>query len=118
MFVMIFELDEDDDWRDKANWIKSSPNLGITVEEDWLQSQVNQAIITPSEETGVRTKNLNQWVDSSEVWIPEDYIISSFVDKLPTFDEDDICYIGVDLASTSDLTAVSFLIEKEGIYYY
>jgi phage terminase large subunit-like protein len=28
------------------------------------------------------------------------------------------CYIGVDLAATSDLTAVSYLIIKDDIYYF
>jgi len=38
------------------------------------------------------------------------------IEELPEF-KDPICYIGVDLASTSDLTAVNYMIEQDGIFY-
>jgi phage terminase large subunit-like protein len=28
------------------------------------------------------------------------------------------CYVGVDLGATSDLTAVAYLVEKDGTYYF
>ena len=117
MFVLIYELDENDDWTDSKNWIKTNPNLGITVGYEWMKSQVNQAIINPSDEVGVRTKNLNQWVDSSKTWIPEKYIGSSSIKDFPIELEQQVCYVGVDLSSVSDLTAVSYLIPYEDLFY-
>jgi phage terminase large subunit-like protein len=83
-----------------------------------MREQVQSAKNNPSEEVGVKTKNLNVWCDSSEVWLPEHYIIKS-TKKVNLEDfRDCSCYVGVDLAATSDLTAVSYLIEKDGLYYF
>ena len=66
----------------------------------------------------MKTKTLNLWCDSASVWLPESYIMrNSQKIKLEDFTGCP-CYIGVDLAATSDLTAVSYLIEKDGTYYF
>ena len=118
MFIAIYSLDEGDDWTKEANWIKCAPNLGITVTKKYIREQVRQAKNNPSEEVGVKTKTLNIWCDSATVWIPEDYIIkcSQNIDINSLNGKD--CYIGVDLAATSDLTAVSFLIVGDDKYYW
>ena len=118
MFIAIYSLDEGDDWTKEANWIKCAPNLGITVTKKYIREQVRQAKNNPSEEVGVKTKTLNIWCDSATVWIPEDYIIkcSQNIDINSLNGKD--CFIGVDLAATSDLTAVSFLIVGDDKYYW
>lgn len=118
MFIAIYSQDEEDDWTDPKNWIKSNPNLGVTVNQSYIKSQVQQAINNPAEEVGVKTKNLNVWCDSANVWLPEDYIIKSSQNvDLKQF-KDMNCYIGVDLAATSDLTAVAYLIVDGDKYYW
>lgn len=113
LFSVIYTLDEQNDWSDPKNWIKSNPNLGVTVREDFISKQIIQAKNNPSDEVGIKTKNLNIWCDSFQVWIPDDYIIAAT--KKIKFDEfkDLECYIGVDLASVQDMTAVSYLFEKD-----
>jgi phage terminase large subunit-like protein len=112
-FGIIYSLDEGDDWRDPKNWIKSNPNLDITVKSSFLQKQVQQAINSPADEIGVKTKNLNIWCDSATTWIPDEYIIKAtqklYKDDYKGYE----CYIGVDLASNVDLTAVSYLFVDE-----
>ncbi|WP_306556973.1 terminase TerL endonuclease subunit [Prevotella intermedia] len=72
----------------------------------------------PSEEVGVKTKTLNLWCDVADVWLPESYIVRASKEiHLEDF-RDCECYIGVDLSATSDLTAVSYLIEKDNTYYF
>ena len=112
LFALIYTLDDGDDWTDSKCYIKANPNLGVTVKPDWLNEEVNKARNTPSLEVGVRTKNLNQWVSSSSVWIPEHYVrkclkkvdLSDFIGR-----NNYLVYIGFDLAAVSDLTCVSFL---------
>lgn len=118
MFIAIYGLDSTDDWRDEKNWIKSNPNLDITVTNKYIKGQVQQAINNPADEVGVKTKTLNIWCDTIDTWMPEDYIIkgSKAID-LSQF-EGMNCYIGVDLAATSDLTAVSYLIVDGDTYYF
>lgn len=118
MFIAIYSLDDKDNWTDKDNWVKCTPNLNITVTSKYIKEQVQSAINNPSEEVGVKTKTLNLWCDVADVWLPESYIVKASKDiHLEDF-RDCECYIGVDLSATSDLTAVSYLIEKDNIYYF
>lgn len=119
IFAAIFSLDEDDDWKDESVWIKGNPNLDVTVKMSYLKGQVKKAVNSPSEEVGVRTKNINEWCDSAETWIPDDRIIA-VTDKvdISQFGSDAECYVGIDLSTTTDLAAVSYMIPHEGKMYF
>lgn len=123
LFALLYTLDDGDDWTDESNFIKSNPNLGVTVKRDWLSEQVNQAKNSPTLEVGVKTKNLNVWCSSSNVWIPE-HIIKNSMKKLDMseFRNDNryIVYMGFDLAAVSDLTAftIMFVDPDEEKYYF
>ena len=43
-FYMIFQLDEGDDWTDENIWKKVMPNLGISVDEDFVREEIQNAI--------------------------------------------------------------------------
>jgi phage terminase large subunit-like protein len=117
-FGVIYSLDDKDDWKDPKTWIKSNPNLNVTVNFDFLQRQVHQAINSPGDEVGVKTKNLNIWCDSATTWIPDEYVIKASK-KLNIDDfKGENCYIGVDLASNVDLTAVCYLFVRDEKYYF
>lgn len=112
IFALLYTLDEGDDWGDESNYIKANPNLNITVKPDWLREQVNQAKNSPTLEVGVKTKNLNLWVNSSNVWIPEHIVNASLIDiNLNDLKGNDnyIVYMGFDLAAVSDLTCLTLL---------
>lgn len=113
MFSAIYSLDDGDIWTDKKCWVKCTPNLDVTVTTDYIERQVKSAQNNPSEETGVRTKTLNEWLSTSEVWIPDNYINSSC--KKLNLDDFAECetFVGIDLAAVGDLTAVSYLHKKE-----
>lgn len=117
-FAVVYSLDDKDDWKDESNWVKSNPNLDVTVTTTFLQKQVQQAINNPLDEVGVKTKNLNMWCDSSQIWIPDEYVVQAT--KKIEFDEfsGEDCFIGVDLASNVDLTAVTYLVVKDNKYYF
>lgn len=117
LFCLIYTLDDEDDWCDESNWIKANPNLNVSVKEEFIEQQVNQAQNNPIQEVSVRTKLLNQWLDSSSSWIPMSFVDKSFAKvELEEF-RDEYCYVGVDLGSVSDLTAVSVMIPKEDKIY-
>jgi|GEM_PF-2982607 len=48
----------------------------------------------PSKEVGVKTKTLNLWCDTSEVWLPETYLVKA--SKKIEWDamKDKPCYVG------------------------
>ena len=118
-FYMIFQLDEEDDWKDPNNWHKAIPTLGIAVDEDYIKRRIQEAINTPSKEVEIKTKNLNAWCQSMQTWIPNENVVE--VSKSFDYDmfdkEKEYCVIGVDIAERSDLCVVSTLIEHDEMIY-
>ena len=108
-FAALYELDEDDDWKDESTWIKANPSLGQTVRYEYLRGQVKQATNNTSLEIGVKTKNFNMFCQSADVWITDTYIQNSSqrVDVSKLIGE--YTYMGVDLSAISDLTCTSVM---------
>ena len=108
-FAALYELDEDDDWKDESTWIKANPSLGQTVRYEYLRGQVQQATNNTSLEIGVKTKNFNMFCQSADVWITDTYIQNSSqrVDVSKLIGE--YAYMGVDLSAISDLTCTSVM---------
>lgn len=119
-FTAIYTLDEGDDWRNEAVWVKSNPNLGITTTKKYIAEQIKMAINQPSNEVPVKTKTLNLWCSSSDVWITQDNLLKVTHDvNLDDFKgKDYTCYVGIDLASVCDLTAVTVLVPLDDKFYY
>lgn len=119
LFAAIYQLDDEDDFKDESVWIKSNPTLGQTVSYKYLREQVNQAITEPSSEVSIKTKNFNMFCQSAQTWIPNDNILEvtqSF--DLSMFDkENEYCIIGVDLAERSDLCVVTTLVKHNDLIY-
>lgn len=109
--AFIFELDEDDDIENPINWVKCQPNLGLTVTEDYIKSELIKAKNNPSLMTNFKTKILNKWVASAVgEWIPSEYILKCSEEvKLEDW-SNYTCFVGLDLSSVSDMTAISVLI--------
>ena len=117
-FAAIYSLDEGDDYTDESVWEKVSPNIDVTCDREYMRQQCNQAKLNPSLEISVRTKNFNSWVSTSNVWIP-DYKVMECMRSLTTEDmKADWCYVGIDLSSVRDLTAISYMVFKDGKYYF
>lgn len=118
--AFIYELDDNDDWQDPNVWAKANPNLGVTVTSEYIDAKVQFCKNQPSAEVGVRTKVLNQWCDAEEVWIPDHYIVSS----TKKIDEDKmselLCFGGIDLSTTTDLSAFTtmWVDEANQLYYF
>lgn len=109
--AFIFELDENDDIENPKNWIKCQPNLNLTVTEDYIKSELQKAKNNPSLITNFKTKILNKWCASAlGEWIPSEYILKCS-EKVSLEDySHNVCYIGLDLSSVSDMTAFSVLV--------
>lgn len=109
-FSALYQLDEDDDWRDEKVWIKANPSLGQTVGFDYMHDQIRTAINTPSNEVSIKTKNLNLWCQASNIWISHD-LMQSVMQQVNLDDyENELAYGGCDLSVVCDLTAHSVCI--------
>lgn len=119
-FAALYQLDDEDDWKDEKTWIKANPTLGDTVSYKYLREQVQQAINSPSSEVSIKTKNFNMFCQSELVWISNEKIkeVTGRVDYDMFDPEEDVCIIGVDLAERSDLCTVTLLVHKDDIFYF
>lgn len=109
-FFALYQIDEEDDWKDENVWIKANPSLGQTVGYDYMRDQIRSAINTPANEVSIRTKNLNQWMQSSNIWISHDYVQNAMtkVELKDYLNEE--AFGGCDLSVVCDLTAHSVCI--------
>ena len=117
-FAAIYTLDEGDDWANPDVWIKANPSLGVTVLPEYLEQQVKKAKNNSVLEVGTRTKNFNQWVSSQDIWISNDLLLQCSEDVNLEDYKDSFCYMGVDLSSVSDLTALSVLIPLDDKFIF
>jgi phage terminase large subunit-like protein len=109
-FVMINELDKDDDIKDERNWVKANPIL-CSYEEGiaYLRGELKAALDVPEKMRNFLTKNMNVWVnmrdggymDLSKWAACGQNIDLSVLEGLE-------CTVGVDLSAKVDLTSVSF----------
>ena len=102
---MIYGAKEDEDWTDPEVWKRSNPSLGITVGIDKVQAACDSARQNPAEENSFRQLRLNQWVKQSVRWMPMDKWDSCDAHVDAESLEGCVCYGGLDLSSTMDITA-------------
>jgi phage terminase large subunit-like protein len=113
-FGIIYTLDEGDDWKDPDVWVKSNPNLGVSVQKKYMEEQCKMAESSTLKITNFKTKNLNIWCKTTLGWISAENWAKC---GKPKYTEDSLkgrkCYGGMDLSSTQDLSAVVFSFPPE-----
>ncbi|MBY5013753.1 terminase large subunit [Streptococcus suis] len=105
-YPVVYGLSDEDDWNDEANWLKANPSLGHTIGIDRVREAYQQALDNPAEENVFKQLRLNMWTSSSVAWIPE-HVYAKGNDPIQ-YDslKGRSCYAGLDLSSTSDITAL------------
>ena len=105
-YPVLFGLPDNADWTNEENWYRANPSLDHTITIDKVRDAFRKAQETPADENQFRQLRLNQWVKQSVRWMPMDKWdeCGGVVD--PYALEGRACYAGLDLSSTSDLTAL------------
>jgi len=108
-FAFIATIDEGDRWDDEKVWLKSNPNLGVSVKIDKLREEVNAAKATPRKQNSVRRLRLNEWTRAETRLLDLDrwdegagLLMPAEIEKR---NEGRPCYAGLDLSSTTDVSA-------------
>ena len=104
-YPVIYGAKEDEDWTSPEVWKKANPSLGITVGIDKVQAACDSARQNPGEENSFRQLRLNQWVKQSVRWMPMEKWDACNFEVNPDELEGRVCYGGLDLSSTTDITA-------------
>lgn len=112
-YPVIYGADEKDDWKDPKVWMKANPSLGITVGIDKVKAACASAQQDPGEENVFRQLRLDQWVKQSVRWMPMDkWDACAFPIDAKSL-EGRVCYGGLDLSSTTDITAFVLVFPPE-----
>ncbi len=104
-YPVIYGLEDGEDWNDEEAWYKSNPSLGYTIQIDRVRDAYREALQNPAEENVFRQLRLNQWVGSAVAWIPEHIYDKGNTPVNIEALKGRECYCGLDLSSTSDITA-------------
>lgn len=109
---VIFEADKADDWKAPATWRKANPNLGVTVSEEYLQAECQRAQEIPEYENTFKRLHLNLRTETHTRWLSLDKW-DACPDRLPDL-AGQICYGGLDMATTTDIAAFVLLFPNQG----
>jgi phage terminase large subunit-like protein len=106
-----------DDWKTEGpHWLKPNPNLGVTIQWDYLREQVQEAIGIPSQRNMVRRLNFCQWTQQATVWIPQETwaacASSLHRGHLALSLHGNACYLGIDLSDKIDLSSVQAIFPR------
>ena len=113
-FSAIYELDADDDYMDKSNWIKSNP-LFVQFPSIMkkLENDFENALKDPEKLQLFLTKNLN-------VWLSQDSMISYLdYDEWRSYQTDEVNFenkeviIGIDMSKSTDLSGVTIVAKDD-----
>lgn len=104
---VIYAASEDDDPFVESTWKKANPAYGKFIRPEDFKIVVNEAKNNPSALNSFKRLHLNIWTGSVEAWIP----VHNFDACGGELDFDELrsypCYMGLDLGSTRDLTALA-----------
>lgn len=127
LWIMIHDIDEGDDWNDEQCWGKANPLLGQGLDIDNIRKEYTKAVNQPSKAPNFKTKHLNIWVDAPTIWIPNEIFVKNrykenginAVIPMEKFTKNR-SFAGLDMSSTTDLTAFSVLSEPDenGVRYW
>jgi phage terminase large subunit-like protein len=114
----IYSIDDPEKWDDINELRKSNPNLGVSVSGDYLLEEIAVAEQSISKKAEFLCKYCNVKQNSSQAWFPASVIQKAFGWNYTLEDfRDSYALGGIDLSQTTDLTACSVLIERDGIIW-
>ncbi|HDR1071358.1 TPA: terminase large subunit [Pasteurella multocida] len=108
IFILIYELDDENEVDDPKNWIKANPNIGKSIPYKDFENTIAKARGIPSEWVEMLTKRFNVWCQGTTPWLSE----GSWALCQRDYEENSLlhqdCYMGLDLSSTNDLTSICY----------
>lgn len=101
-----------DDWEDPEVWKRVNPSLGITISWESFEADFRAAKESPRKQNAFKRYRLNIWTSTETRWL--DMAKWDVCDAAPEFPENEPCYLGLDLSSTTDITAAALFCPKTG----
>lgn len=104
------------DWRDPQTWRDANPNIDVSIMEADLAKECAKAMEMPSFENTFKRLHLNIWTEADVRWLTNDkWQLGD--EELPDLSGAE-CWGGMDLSSTTDLSAfvLAFKRPEGGLY--
>lgn len=113
-FVKIYGYAGDDIFNE-AHWFEANPSLGVTIDLENVRAEALAARNSDSAERLFRWLRLNQWITTKQIgWLP----VTLWDKTEASWTREALrgckCYLGIDLSSTTDLTASALLFPPRG----
>ncbi|HFJ9371312.1 TPA: terminase large subunit [Bacillus nitratireducens] len=106
LFVAIWEPNKNYDWEDRKVWEMVNPNIGVSVTMEQLEIEFKKAKQSAHSKAEFLSKHLNVFVNGADNYFEHDQVQHVLVEDLGDL-TGEICYLGLDLSKTTDLTCVS-----------
>ena len=116
-FSIVYTIDEGDDWTRPETWQKANPNWGISVNPEDIARKARKAMEMAAAQNNFLTKHLNCWVNADTAWM-DMLAWERCADTRLSIDDFEgcRCWVGLDLASKTDIAALLILFERGGEY--
>lgn len=115
---VLYMIDDVDKWNDISELQKSNPNLNVSVSAKYLIDELAIAENSLSKKSEYITKYACIKQNSSLAWLDAQVIKRMSGDALKLSDfKHSYCVAGIDLSQTTDLTAATVVLEKDGELY-
>ncbi len=112
VLVIMFGVDESDDWKDFAVWRKANPNFGVSLHEDYLRDRYREAMTSPARRNIILCKHLNKWMNAGQAWTD---MVKWAECAAPGMRIEDFAghraWLGLDLASRTDVASLLAVVE-------
>lgn len=118
LLPFLYVIDDIGKWNDINELRKSNPNLGVSVSVDYMLEEIAVAEGSLSKKAEFITKYCNLKQNSSLAWL-DAHVIEAATGEPIDPEQFRGCYAvaGFDLSRTTDLTAATCVIEKNGELY-
>lgn len=114
LFGWIWTIDPGDDWTDPKVLAKANPNIGISVYQEYLESQQQRAIKTARFTNTFKTKHLNVWVTAKSAYYNMEHWRACEDRTLALEDfAGQGCILGLDLARKLDLNSMARIFYRD-----
>lgn len=118
LLPFIYMIDDIEKWDSIEELKKSNPNLGVSVSAEYYLEQIEIARNSISKKVEFMTKFCNIKQNSATAWLDYWDVMKCVHEEKPLSLEDFkgcYCVGGIDLSRTTDLTAASIVINRDGI---
>jgi phage terminase large subunit-like protein len=113
LLPILFETPAGADWRDEALWYAANPGLTLGYQDiEGLRQLAREGETSITARETFRQYNLNVWLDHSTDPFIDMAIYDACGGALPDGIDKQPCWIGVDMSTTTDLTAVVACVRK------